>query len=115
MHVYHLQLACTQWLTIKGCLLGSSLLVFSLTATRNLENVVFGKGFQAKIFPKILPCLLLALLASGLIHQVCITPCFTFSMVGLYDINKISSTLCQTTTPFLTPAIPHTGKDKQRN
>uniref|UniRef100_A0A8B9SYK2 Dolichyl-diphosphooligosaccharide--protein glycosyltransferase subunit KCP2 n=1 Tax=Anas platyrhynchos TaxID=8839 RepID=A0A8B9SYK2_ANAPL len=105
MQMYSRQLASTEWLTIQGGLLGAALFVCSLTAFNNLENLVFGK---------VLTCLLLALFASGLIHRVCVTTCLIFSMVGLYYINKISSTLYQSAAPAAVPTKAP-GKGRKRN
>jgi hypothetical protein len=82
-------LASSQPMTILGGFLGSIFFVFSLTAIGNLEQVVFGKGFQTKL-PETIFCLILAMAASASVHRVCATTCLIFSLVMLYSMFKIS-------------------------
>ncbi|KFM79417.1 Protein KRTCAP2-like protein, partial [Stegodyphus mimosarum] len=90
MQVYRVHLASTQLMTVLGGFLGSMLFMLALTAIGNLETNVFGKNFHTKLFPEVMISMLVAVFASGLVHRVCITTCFLFSLVALYYMNKIS-------------------------
>jgi len=93
MQLYKHQLAAHEWMTIFGGFLGSVLFCLILTAVGNFESTMFGKHFQTQLFPEVVLCLFAAMFASGLVHRVCVTTCFLFSMVDLYYINKLSQSV----------------------
>ncbi|CAD7092176.1 unnamed protein product [Hermetia illucens] len=90
MQLYRTWFAASQLNTILGGYLGSWLFIFSLTALNNLESIALGDGFQAKFFPEVLFSLIGAVFACSMVHRVCATTCFIFSIIGLYFVNKIS-------------------------
>lgn len=90
MQLYKNNLAASEAMTLAGGFLGSLIFVFTLTAIGNLEKMMFGNGFQTKIFPEIALSLFVAVMASALVHRVSASVCFLLSMIHLYYINNVS-------------------------
>lgn len=82
-------LASTQAMTILGGFFGSILFVFLLTAIGNLEQIIFGKGFQTKWVETAIT-MAIAIFASASVHRVCASTCLLFSLLMLYSMFKIS-------------------------
>ncbi|KAL3223813.1 hypothetical protein MRX96_027121 [Rhipicephalus microplus] len=110
MQIYKAHLASSQPMTILGGFLGSVLFILILTAVSNLENHFFGKNFQTKLIPEVLICLVVAMVASGLVHRVCVTTCLIFSLVALYYISRLSIKVHGTGAAPLTAATLPKGK-----
>ncbi|XP_031638333.1 protein KRTCAP2 homolog [Contarinia nasturtii] len=111
MQLYRPWFASNQLNTILGGYIGSWLFVLALTAISNLETIVLGDGFQAKLFPEICFCLVGTMFACGTIHRVSATTCFLFSIFALYFVNKIS----QKSQNAAMPAVDaHTSSKKKR-
>uniref|UniRef100_UPI00398E68C8 dolichyl-diphosphooligosaccharide--protein glycosyltransferase subunit KCP2-like isoform X2 n=1 Tax=Pristiophorus japonicus TaxID=55135 RepID=UPI00398E68C8 len=70
---YRAKLANDKGLIFFSGFVGSYLFIFSLTALNNLENMMFGMGFEASFFPEVLSCFILALYTSYQVHPVSCT------------------------------------------
>ncbi|XP_059610688.1 protein KRTCAP2 homolog [Phlebotomus argentipes] len=113
MQIYRPFLASTQATTLLGGFVGSWLFILSLTAISNLETLLLGRGFQAKLFPEVAFCLVSALIASGMVHRVCATTCIIFSILALYYVNRISQKVHNHSVVSAVDAAAHSKKKKK--
>merc|ERR1712126_243491 len=65
LQMYRHQLGSTRLLTLVAGYAASWLFIFMLTAINNLENVLLGKGFQARVLPEVMLCLVVSCAAAG--------------------------------------------------
>ncbi|ALC46674.1 CG31460 [Drosophila busckii] len=93
---FYAHLFTTQLNILLGGYLYSWLFILGLTCLSNAEMVIFGPEFQAKLIPEISLCLSLTVCAAAFVHRVCATTCILFSLVGLYFLNRISTSYYST-------------------
>ncbi|KAK9162560.1 hypothetical protein Syun_003462 [Stephania yunnanensis] len=84
--MYRAKLASSELFTILGGFTSSLIFLSLLTFIGNLQETYGQKtGWGAVILAE---CF--ALVAASTVHRVCISTCFLFSMVLLYEVNKLS-------------------------
>lgn len=87
--MYRGKLASTELFTILGGFISSLLFLLLLTFIGNFqESSGIKTGWGAVIIAEAV-----ALIAASTVHRVCITTCFLFSAVFLYEINKLSGAM----------------------
>ncbi|KAF9589352.1 hypothetical protein IFM89_022961, partial [Coptis chinensis] len=84
--MYRGKLASTELFTIVGGFISSLIFVMLLTFIGNFQETLGMKtGWGAVLLAEVV-----ALIAAGTVHRVCISTCFLFSAALLYEINKLS-------------------------
>ncbi|CAM6093358.1 unnamed protein product [Calypogeia fissa] len=85
--VYKEKLASSELYTIFGGFVASLLFILVLTFVGNIqESLGTRTGWGAVIFAE-----LIATIAAGAVHRVCVTTCVIFSVGLLYEVNKLSN------------------------
>ncbi|XP_065846863.1 uncharacterized protein [Euphorbia lathyris] len=87
--MYRGKLASTELFTILGGFISSLLFLVLLTFIGNFqESCGMKTGWGAVVSAEVV-----ALIAAGTVHRVCITTCFLFSVGLLYEVNKLSGVI----------------------
>ncbi|KAJ1387380.1 Keratinocyte-associated protein 2 [Sesbania bispinosa] len=93
--MYRGKLASSELYTILGGFISSLLFLVLLTFIGNFQETAGARtGWGAVIIAEAV-----ALIAASTVHRVCITTCFLFSAVLLYEVNKISGSALSTSDP----------------
>ncbi|XP_002986923.2 keratinocyte-associated protein 2 [Selaginella moellendorffii] len=84
-------LASSELYTILGGFISSLLFLLALTMIGNLQELLGSRtGWGAVLAAELIACV-----AAGAVHRVCITTCFIFSLLFVYEVNKVSLTAQQ--------------------
>ncbi|RXG59529.1 Protein KRTCAP2-like protein [Armadillidium vulgare] len=79
LQMYRVVFSSSRLLTLVAGYSASWLFIFLLTAVSNLETIMFGKGFQAKLIPEVVISLVISCFAAAMVHRVSVTVCNNFN------------------------------------